>query len=143
MAFGENLKIAREQRGLTQKQLGEKIGVTGVAIMRYEQNVRVPKPQKLFELAKSLNVNEAWLMGYLPNMERNEVSEIDEAVQNVYPEFQQGETIANHIERMKEKQEHQHLEKYRQLNNDGKEYINEQVDFALAQDRYTDQKKGG
>jgi len=37
------IKIARMRKGLTQDQLGKLVGVSGVAIMRYEKNQRQPK----------------------------------------------------------------------------------------------------
>ena len=40
---GERLKAAREAAGLTQEELGQRVGVTGVTIMRYEKNQRQPR----------------------------------------------------------------------------------------------------
>lgn len=39
---GEKIKAAREAAGMTQEQLGRELGVTGVAVMRYEKGQRQP-----------------------------------------------------------------------------------------------------
>ena len=56
-SLGENIKIAREAAGLTQEQLGAMVGVTGVAIMRYEKGQREPRSGTLLKIAKALNVD--------------------------------------------------------------------------------------
>ena len=66
------IKIARMRKGLTQDQLGKLVGVSGVALMRYEKNQRQPKQKIIHKLSKVLDVNEAWLMGYDVPMERTE-----------------------------------------------------------------------
>ena len=42
MNFSENLKSIRSDAGMTQKSLGEKIGVTSVTIGNWERGVRQP-----------------------------------------------------------------------------------------------------
>lgn len=42
MTIGERIKAAREAAGMTQEQLGRELGVTGVAVMRYEKGQRQP-----------------------------------------------------------------------------------------------------
>lgn len=54
--FGDLIKREREAAGLTQEQLGEKIGVTGVTIMRYEKNQREPRLEQLRKIAVALDV---------------------------------------------------------------------------------------
>lgn len=54
--YGDRIKKARESVGLTQEQLGKKIGVTGVTIMRYEKNQREPRQKQLHAIADALNV---------------------------------------------------------------------------------------
>lgn len=54
--LGENIKKAREAAGLTQEQLGAMVGITGVAIMRYEKGLREPKLAMVDKLAGALGV---------------------------------------------------------------------------------------
>lgn len=63
MTIGERIKAAREQAGITQVELGEKIGVSGVAIMRYEKNARQPRIEQLQAIAAALDVSPLYLLG--------------------------------------------------------------------------------
>ena len=56
MTIGERIKAARENSGMTQVELGEKVGVSGVAIMRYEKNQRQPRYDQLQRIASALGV---------------------------------------------------------------------------------------
>lgn len=62
MTIGEHIKAAREQAGITQVELGAKVGVSGVAIMRYEKNTRQPRVEQLQAIANALGVPVADLL---------------------------------------------------------------------------------
>ena len=62
MSFGQRIKAAREQAGITQVELGEKVGVSGVAIMRYEKGTRQPRLEQFQRIASVLGVDVNWLM---------------------------------------------------------------------------------
>lgn len=64
--YGERIKAAREAANMTQEQLGKKIGVTGVTIMRYEKDQREPTQKTLRHLADVLGVTVGYLQGYEP-----------------------------------------------------------------------------
>ena len=53
--YGQLIKAAREKAELTQEQLGNAIGVTGVTIMRYEKGQRQPKMNTIAQIAIALN----------------------------------------------------------------------------------------
>jgi transcriptional regulator with XRE-family HTH domain len=61
MAIGQRIKHIRNLRGLTQKELGEKVGFSGktsdVRIAQYETETRIPKENLLSEMAGVLNVS--------------------------------------------------------------------------------------
>lgn len=57
MTQGDLLKVARKHAGLTQKELGQKLGVSGAAIAQYENNLRHPKYETLQRIAKALDVD--------------------------------------------------------------------------------------
>lgn len=57
MTIGERIKAARERAGLTQVQLGEKVGVSGVAIMRYEKGTREPRYDQLKRISDALGIS--------------------------------------------------------------------------------------
>lgn len=57
MTIGENIRRIRQERNLTQKQLGELVGASEAYIRAYESGRRNPKPNSLEALAKALSVN--------------------------------------------------------------------------------------
>ena len=58
--YGSLIKEAREKKGFTQEQLGKAIGVTGVAIMRYEKGKRTPSSEVIEKIANVLGTDFAF-----------------------------------------------------------------------------------
>ena len=61
MKLGEKIKLVRKHRGLTQRELGERLHLDGNAanrIAQYESGFRTPKGSRTKEIAKALNVRE-------------------------------------------------------------------------------------
>ena len=56
MTTGEMIKAARRKAGLTQKQLGERLGVSESAIAQHESGQRVPKLDTLQHIAAALGI---------------------------------------------------------------------------------------
>lgn len=56
MNIGENIKQLRKNKGLTQKELGELIGVKAITIRKYESNEREPNIETLNKIAMALGV---------------------------------------------------------------------------------------
>ena len=59
MKLGEKIKLVRKHRGLTQRELGERLHLDGnVAnrIAQYESGFRTPKEDRIQEIARVLNV---------------------------------------------------------------------------------------
>ena len=63
MTFGKRLRAVRKELGLTQKQLGEKIGVGRTTISEYESGKIVPRQDGLIKLAEVLKVSVDFLTG--------------------------------------------------------------------------------
>lgn len=61
MSFGTRLKMARTAAGLNQKELGEKVGVTGNAISNYENGTSAPNDRVLLLLFDALGVEPNFL----------------------------------------------------------------------------------
>lgn len=57
MTVGENIRRIRQERNLTQKQLGEMVGASESYIRAYESGRRNPKPSSLEKIADALSVN--------------------------------------------------------------------------------------
>ena len=65
------IKEAMHLRNKTQAELCEITGIPKSAMSQYVSGKFVPKQTRIYLLAKALNVNEAWLMGYDVPMERD------------------------------------------------------------------------
>lgn len=61
--FNENLKLAREQKGLSQKDVAEKIGVAKSTYSLYESGNREPNVQTIKKIADVLDVSADELLG--------------------------------------------------------------------------------
>ena len=55
--MGSRIKKIRLMRELTQKQLGDRVGLSDVRIRQYEMGIRRPKEDMLVKLANALDVN--------------------------------------------------------------------------------------
>ncbi|MBR3428820.1 MAG: helix-turn-helix domain-containing protein [Clostridia bacterium] len=65
MTMGERIKYLRESIGMTQDELGEKIGVQKSAIVKYEKGkVENIKRSAIKTMAEIFNVSPCYLMGF-------------------------------------------------------------------------------
>ncbi|NCA66511.1 MAG: XRE family transcriptional regulator [Clostridia bacterium] len=55
-SFGERLAKFRKAKGLTQEDVGDKLGVTAQAVSKWENDTTLPDPMMLKELARLYNV---------------------------------------------------------------------------------------
>ena len=62
--FAERLNLIIKEKNIRQKELCQKTGIGKSAMSQYLGGAFEPKQQKLYALAKALDVSEAWLMGY-------------------------------------------------------------------------------
>lgn len=72
MEFGQKLRKLRKQHNLTQKELASMIGVKNSIISFYEVGDRIPSPEIIRKLAKTLHVSADYLM----DIEKNESVDI-------------------------------------------------------------------
>ena len=63
MTIGERIKAARKKAGLTQKQLGEKMGISYQAVAQWENDLRNPKIETLRAIANALGMPVSDLTG--------------------------------------------------------------------------------
>ena len=64
-------------RNMKQSELSEKTNIPKSAISQYISGAFEPKQDRIYIIAKALNVSEAWLMGYDVPMERQKQPPID------------------------------------------------------------------
>ena len=56
MSIGKNIAKYRKEKGLTQEELGAKLGVTNQAVSKWESEVSMPDVMLLPEIANALNI---------------------------------------------------------------------------------------
>lgn len=61
MGIGKRIKEAREALHLTQKELGDRVGVTGSSIANYENETSHPKEPIMYNLINELGVDANFL----------------------------------------------------------------------------------
>jgi Zn-dependent peptidase ImmA (M78 family)/DNA-binding XRE family transcriptional regulator len=57
MKIGNRLRIARKQKGLSVRKLGEIVGVSGVAVSKYERDLDMPSSGVLMRLCQALDLS--------------------------------------------------------------------------------------
>ena len=72
MSFGENVKLIRKERGITQEQLAEMLEVSRQAVSKWESGDGYPETEKLILLSQKLNVSIDYLVNEQSNMEKEE-----------------------------------------------------------------------
>ncbi len=61
--LGERLKELREEQGLTQKQLAQKLNLHSVTYLHYEKSQREPPLSVLIDMALFFEVSTDYLLG--------------------------------------------------------------------------------
>lgn len=87
--FNENLKAARERKGLSQKEIAESVGVAKSTYSLYESGNREPNVQTIKKIADALNVTADELLG------------IDEQPQTLAAHFDGDEYTAEELDEIK------------------------------------------
>ncbi|MCL2396499.1 MAG: helix-turn-helix domain-containing protein [Defluviitaleaceae bacterium] len=72
--FGLRLKKLREERGLTQQVVADRLGVTVWSIINYEKNEQLPPIEKLETMALLYRVS----LDYLRNLDKRKAVYIDD-----------------------------------------------------------------
>ncbi|HHX3326443.1 TPA: helix-turn-helix domain-containing protein [Clostridioides difficile] len=64
MGIGENIKLFRLDRGMTQEQLAEKAGISRVALGNYERRERIPSLEILDKISAALDTSSKAIITY-------------------------------------------------------------------------------
>lgn len=109
MSIGSRMKTRREELGMTQTQLAEKIGVTKGAIGNYETDANSPKASMMYKIFEALQCDANYL--YQDDM--------FDAASVMLPE-----------------DEREILRLYKQLNQEGKEKLADYADDLVRSGKY-------
>lgn len=66
--IGNRILEALEYRKMNQQELADKTGIPKASISQYISGYAKPKDDRIFLIAKALNVTEPWLLGYDVNI---------------------------------------------------------------------------
>ncbi len=128
ITIGENIKRYREHAGLTQKQLGEKMGVSQQMIASYENGTRKPKPETLTKIANALGADYDALSGNYPKFSGNH--------------FPKNYSLLVDILKMEgDKEIEKLLDSYDKLNVTGKQEAAKRVEELTHIDKYTSKEE--
>lgn len=116
MSVGENIKIYRKEKGLTQKQLGSSAELSANSIRRYELGQRQPNIEILNKISVALNISISELLGVEKIGTSDTYVSDDGKVTHVYPktnienpklkEFDDITLISEYIGRKADKHNH-------------------------------------
>jgi transcriptional regulator with XRE-family HTH domain len=149
--FGDTLKDLREQRGMTQKELAEKLGSSKSTISMMENGKRFPSFDMLKNIASALNVAPSALLGeggdlLLGEMERGqEIGEDARAATLRHAEsradlfnfdFEAGYQRAIDELASLSEDEQRLLSLYRELNQEGQEKLIDYADDMVRSGKY-------
>lgn len=84
MEFKEILKNLRNERGLTQEQLGKELGLSAITIRSYEAGRRTPNADALVKMEKFFNISGLQLHGIESDKMSWDDQEIMNEVQNSF-----------------------------------------------------------
>lgn len=68
----DRLRQAMDYKGMNATELSDKTGITKAAMSYYLNGRSEPKTDRLYLIAKALDVSEAWLLGYDVPIDRTE-----------------------------------------------------------------------
>ena len=85
MTIGERIKEYRKNRGLTQSQLAERLGITDQAVSKWETGITLPDVTTIVPLSKALGVSTDSILG-VENMSADEINKVYEEVHERWQE---------------------------------------------------------
>lgn len=97
MTTGDKIRAARKRAGLTQKELGEKLGVTGSLIGIYETDRRNPKNDTLERIASALGVS---FFELLSDEDSKRLDSITAEIQEYNKVLERSLSLKNHIDEL-------------------------------------------
>jgi transcriptional regulator with XRE-family HTH domain len=63
MTIGEHIMLLRKQKGISQSELGKKIGTSGDIIGRYERDLMTPGVDVIIKISDALSISIDYLVG--------------------------------------------------------------------------------
>ena len=80
MTIGERIKIVRKEKGITQRELGDRLGISDVGIAQWEKGKRNPKADTVKRIADALEVPVEFILGESDDISGLKQFEIETAI---------------------------------------------------------------
>lgn len=93
----DRLKEAMEARGLRAVDMVEKTSIPKVTISYYLSGKTTPRSDKLYEIARVLDVSEAWLLGYDVPMARTDDQKKNDQLAKLIVKLRTNENFYNTV----------------------------------------------
>lgn len=127
MTLGERIKLERKKKGITQKQLAEKINKGFSTVQKYEIDVITPPLDMIQKIADALGVKAVDIL-FDKDKATLYKQQNTEAINIAFYEF----------EKYTDKRiEEDMIKKYRKLNSTGKQKANDYITDLSEQEKYT------
>lgn len=81
MKFSDNLRLLRTKHRLSQKEIGDIVGVTSQAVSKWENDIAEPDNDSLLKLSNYFNVSTDYLLG--KSNEENQSIRYDDELEKV------------------------------------------------------------
>ena len=125
MTTGERIQKARKAAKLSQKELGDKLGVSASMIGQYENNLRKPKLERVLAIANALSVNPS------------DIADLEETLMvNLEPMVTIETEDGDFISATANTREGQMLSRFQALNELGKDEVIRYTDILLETNKY-------
>ena len=95
--LGERIVSARKKKGLLQKELAEKIGISPTALNYYEKNKRKPNIYLICDIAYELGVTIEYILGHERYIDSDLANMISEPIQSIGSKYFYGHILATVI----------------------------------------------
>lgn len=133
MTTGQRIKAARKQAGMTQKALGEVLGISYQTVAQWENDLRNPKQETLLKIAKALGVHlrdlvdDSWL------------EEIDRQHPEVGEKYARYKAVNKYLEEMGFTVEHRTTKWHDEESDDEGHTVNipDESEIVLSKDGHT------
>ncbi len=132
MTLGENIKLYRNKAKLTQKELGEKIGISQQQIAQYENGKRLPKIETINKIANALQCSVYELRGMPEDLEwsvASRIAEYEDLRQKAYDSLYNGDA---ELASRTAKHENSHQKTYDLSHNDDTNNKNTETETLLT-----------
>ena len=133
----KNLKQARKNMGLTQKDVADKLGIHYTTYRNYEQGQREPNNKTILALSNLFNVSTDYLLGKEDPLEALNLSSVGKAIVQLYISLppQERTALAEHVVEIASKTNTQTIAKSMQKEDDADEYIMYTTTIGAEMDR--------